>query len=156
MLSFQLRRGIRGRRIIPSEQHRLPMSSMIDVVFLLLVFFVMTFKITSVEGEFAVGGADAQVVDAANLPLRLQLTARSDGQLQSISLNGRQFASLTDLQLELIAMRETETLRDATLTIDADVNLKYQYLIQTLDHVTAYRDLTGTERPLVTSTRFAC
>ena len=42
------------RRTRPHDTIRLQMAAMIDVVFLLLVFFVMTFRIVPVEGDFNV------------------------------------------------------------------------------------------------------
>ena len=41
---------IRNRQ--EAEKQELNMTSMIDIVFLLLVFFVMTFKIVELEGDF--------------------------------------------------------------------------------------------------------
>ena len=42
------------RRDVEQEKHELNMTSMIDIVFLLLIFFVMTFKIVELEGDFSV------------------------------------------------------------------------------------------------------
>ena len=36
------------------KKNQLNMTSMIDIVFLLLVFFVMTFKIVELEGDFSI------------------------------------------------------------------------------------------------------
>ncbi|MDB4394215.1 biopolymer transporter ExbD, partial [Rhodopirellula sp.] len=36
-----------------AQKSGLNMTSMIDVVFLLLIFFVMTFKIVELEGDFS-------------------------------------------------------------------------------------------------------
>jgi len=42
------------RRTPKSEKVELQMTSMIDVVFLLLAFFVITYKTPEVEGDFAI------------------------------------------------------------------------------------------------------
>jgi benzoyl-CoA-dihydrodiol lyase len=60
-------------------KHEVNMTSMIDIVFLLLIFFVMTFKIVELEGDFSVrmplAGTEGGVVDDTDLPLKLRLRA---------------------------------------------------------------------------------
>ena len=64
---------------------------MIDIVFLLLIFFVMTFKIVELEGDFNVrmplAGNDSVAMDPTELPLKLRMRADERGRLTSISLN---------------------------------------------------------------------
>ncbi len=43
-----------------SDRAELQLTSMIDVVFLLLIFFVMTFKIAAQEGDFSISHAVAR------------------------------------------------------------------------------------------------
>ena len=80
---------IRNRR--ESEKSGLNMTSMIDIVFLLLVFFVMTFKIVELEGDFSVrmplAGSSSVQMDPTDLPLKLRLRADADGMLTSMVLN---------------------------------------------------------------------
>ena len=38
----------------PPEEIKLNMTAMIDIVFQLLVFFIMTFKVVALEGDFNV------------------------------------------------------------------------------------------------------
>lgn len=139
--------------------HCLQMSSMIDIVFLLLVFFVMTFRITSQEGDFSLAttAADGNTGEriTINLPLRLKLDATPEGDLLAMNLNGEHVASFDELQTRLIGLAEADALRDVTLTLDCDANLSYQHVIATLDHVTGYRNAAGRLQPLVTTTRFA-
>ena len=49
------------------EELKLNMTAMIDIVFQLLVFFVMTFKVVAMEGDFNIkmplAAADGQSVD---------------------------------------------------------------------------------------------
>lgn len=140
-------------------EQRLPMSSMIDVVFLLLVFFVMTFRVASQEGDFGMQGAEivgsGRAEVTTNLPLQLKLDATPEGELDAITLNGQRVASLHDLQLQLIALNADGALRDVVMTLDCEATLKYQNVITVLDHVTAYRDATGQKKPLIASTKFA-
>lgn len=142
-----------------TADHRLQMSPMIDIVFLLLVFFVMTFRITSQEGDFALQrtevGSNAQATITTNLPLVLKLDATPGGELIAMSLDGKPVASFDDLQARLIDSETNGALQDVVMTLDCDFDLKYESMIAVLDHVTAYRDVVGQLKPLVASTRFA-
>ena len=73
------------------QKNALNMTSMIDIVFLLLVFFVMTFKIVELEGDFSVrmplAGSDSVTMDPTDLPLKLRLMADENGRLTSMLLN---------------------------------------------------------------------
>ena len=74
----------------------LQMTPMIDIVFQLLVFFIMSFKIASVEGDFNIkmplGAPREGVPDPHQLPpIKLKLSANSSGQLTKIQLNQKSF-----------------------------------------------------------------
>ena len=139
--------------------HRLQMSSMIDIVFLLLVFFVMTFRITSQEGDFGLEATEvtgnARAAATTNLPLLLKLDSTPGGDLNAMSLNGERVAGFDELQTRLIDLETDGALQDVVMTLDCDSHLKYENVIAALDHVTAYRDAVGQLKPLVASTRFA-
>ena len=78
------------RREVQSQKNELNMTSMIDIVFLLLIFFVMTFKIVEMEGDFSIRmplAGDGAAADPTDLPLKLRLRADANGSLTSMSLN---------------------------------------------------------------------
>jgi biopolymer transport protein ExbD len=142
-----------------ATDHRLPMSSMIDIVFLLLVFFIMTFRITPQEADFAMQPAEAvgsaSTAVTTNLPLVLKLNATPSGALGTISLNGERVATFDELRSRLIGLETDGALQDVAMTLDCDSHLKYEHVIDALDHVLAYRDAAGQRMPLVASTKFA-
>lgn len=142
-----------------TSDHRLQMSSMIDIVFLLLVFFVMTFRITPQEGDFTMDATEVagsgRTKATTNLPLNLVLDADGKGDLLAMRLNGDRIWSLEELQMRLIGLDADGALKDVVMTLHCASNLKYQNVIAVMDHVTAYRDAVGRRRPLITSTRFA-
>ena len=150
-------RFVRDQSSTDSE-HRLAMSSMIDIVFLLLVFFVMTFQITPQEGDLMIGATEAvgsrQEAIATSLPLRLRLTAAPDGALGGLRLNDAVINGFDELRTRLIALDQDVSLRETAMTLDCDSNLRYEHVIAALDHVTGYRDAAGQLQPLVGSTRF--
>jgi biopolymer transport protein ExbD len=85
-MGFQLKRGQSSDKV---EQQ---MTPMIDVVFQLLAFFIMTFKIVSPEGDFSISMPSAAPQEAApddlNLPpLKIALKADSAGVLQAVIVN---------------------------------------------------------------------
>ncbi|MFN9918015.1 MAG: ExbD/TolR family protein, partial [Pirellulaceae bacterium] len=79
----------------PNTDIQLNLTSMIDVVFLLLIFFIMTFKIAAQEGDFSVKmplqNAGGQPLEPdADLPIKLRLKADASGNLAQIIVNDNQ------------------------------------------------------------------
>lgn len=141
---------IRGRQ--DGEKNQLNMTSMIDVVFLLLIFFVMTFKIVEMEGDFAVRmplASDASsVTDPTDLPLKLRLQSDAAGNLASIQLNdtplGNDPAAFDRLRANVVDIVGTAGPIDGDdgpeIEIDADYNLKYENVIRAFTAVSGYKD----------------
>jgi biopolymer transport protein ExbD len=134
------------------EAHRsqLSMTSMIDIVFLLLVFFVMTFKIVELEGDFSIrmplASQDTQqVVDPTDLPLKLRLRADENGHLTFMSLNeinlGVDFDALRGNVVQLVGTAApVEGDEGPEIEIDTDYNLRYEYIIRSITAVSGYKD----------------
>ncbi len=72
---------IRGKH--SEEKIVVQMTSMIDVTFLLLIFFIMTFKIADQEGDFNIrmpmGNSSQQAAPDLNVPLKVRLRADDSG-----------------------------------------------------------------------------
>ena len=129
------------------EKNELNMTSMIDIVFLLLIFFVMTFKIVEMEGDFSVrmplaGGAAS---DPTDLPLKLRLNANEEGKLTSMAMNeidmGTDFEKLRGNIISLVGVSApVEGDEGPELEIDTDYNLRYEYVIQAITAVSGYKD----------------
>ncbi len=131
------------------EKQELNMTSMIDIVFLLLVFFVMTFKIVEMEGDFSIrmplAGDSNAVTDATDLPLKLRMRATPDGSLMSMSLNeidlGKDFTALRSQVLQLVGTgAPVEGDKGPEIEIDTDYNLRYAYIIQAITSVSGYKN----------------
>lgn len=132
-----------------AEKSGLNMTSMIDVVFLLLIFFVMTFKIVELEGDFSVrmplAGSDSMTMDPTDLPLKLRLQADEDGKLTTMSLNeislGTDFDQLRANVVQLIGTTAPAEGEDGPeIEIDTDYNLRYEYVIRSITAVSGYKD----------------
>ena len=126
----------------------LNMTSMIDIVFLLLIFFVMTFKIVELEGDFSVrmplAGSDSVTMDPTDLPLKLRLRADENGRLTSMSLNeidlGTDFNELRGSVVSLIGTTAPVEGEDGPeIEIDTDYNLRYEYVIRSITAVSGYK-----------------
>lgn len=74
------------------EEIKLNMTAMIDIVFQLLVFFIMTFKVVAMEGDFNIkmplAGESAAEVDEL-LPdlIQVTMTADAEGRPASLEVN---------------------------------------------------------------------
>jgi len=138
---------IRNKQEVTKQE--LSMTSMIDIVFLLLIFFVMTFKIVEMEGDFSVrmplASDSTGMVDDTELPLKLRLQADANGRLTSIAMNevqlGTDFDSLRDTVIGLVGGVQPGESEDGgpEVEIDTDYNLRYEYVIKAITAVSGYK-----------------
>ncbi len=129
------------------DKTELSMTSMIDIVFLLLVFFVMTFKISAQEGDFNIKmpqDGEGQA-DNTQLPLKLRLKADPAGNIQEIVLNdsqsfGTNWEQLRGYIVQLVGDQTGPTDDEGPeVEIDLDYNLQYVHVIEAITSVTGYR-----------------
>jgi biopolymer transport protein ExbD len=148
------------------EKVEVQMTPMIDIVFQLLVFFIMTFKIVSQEGDFNVkmplSAPSEGLPDEDKLPpMKVRLRAASDGQIAQISLNdnnfGVNFDSLRNYIISVVGdARGPGSIQDtAEIELDADFNLRYEHVIQTITAVSGYIDADDNIVKLVEKVKFA-
>lgn len=130
------------------DKTELSMTSMIDIVFLLLVFFVMTFKISAQEGDFNVKmplQGDGAQADNTQLPLKLRLIADNAGNLQQIELNdtqnfGTDWNQVRGTIVQLVGDQAGPSAAEGPeVEIDLDYNLHYVHVIEAITAVTGYR-----------------
>ena len=79
------------------DKIELQMTPMIDVVFLLNIFFLFTFKIILPEGDFNIrmpSAAAARSMEMSEtLPMTLVMRSRPNGELAEMQLAGRPFGT---------------------------------------------------------------
>ncbi len=145
---------------------QLQMTPMIDIVFQLLVFFIMSFKIVAQEGDFnikmplaAAGGAPDE---SLALPLKLYLTADSRGELQlPFVLNEQQFDTFPALTAYVAGYIGNErgpgsVQETAEVELHCDYNLRYEFVVNAIDAVSGEVDpQTGRVNELVQKIKFA-
>lgn len=154
-MKFSTKRG--------TEKAELQLTSMIDVIFLLLIFFVMTFKIAAQEGDFNVkmpiGGGPGSA-DTTNLPIKLRLRANADGDLVDIVVNdsltfGNDWTKLRAYILNVTGGNAPPTPEEGPeVEIDLDYNLRYEHVIGAVTAVTGQR-LGDEVKRLVERIKFA-
>jgi len=135
-----------------SQKIELQMTPMIDIVFQLLVFFIMTFKIVAAEGDFnikmPIGAPREGLPDPNQLPpMKLKLRADSNGTLVKMQLNQKGFergdwGALRGYIIGILGdERGPNSIQDsAEVELDCDYNLKYEHVIDAITAVSGYRD----------------
>jgi biopolymer transport protein ExbD len=132
---------IRARNVPPADRAPSMLTALIDVVFLLLVFFVMTFRIVAPEGDFDVGqtaGAAPVAEEIAlleSLPVRVRLRADAEGRLAGVELGDRRLADLAELRG---AIRALCAAGEPEVVLDCDSGLRFEHTVAALDAVTGY------------------
>lgn len=139
MLRFRLAR--------PDGMARIPMSPLIDITFLLLIFFMLNLKIIAPEGNFdvqlpSVGGSDPGHMPPSTL--HVSLKADDAGELASIRLGTRDLGAgpeaLRRLTTELRRIQATAPAIVASeweVEIDADYELHYEHIVHAISACTA-------------------
>lgn len=137
-------------RGVPKSDDKIPldMTSMIDIVFQLLAFFILTFKVVSLEGDFDIkmpqASAAGPTTPELTVPMNIQLVADANGNLADIRVNDTQsFATFDELHRHVVTTLGSEggpTGEDSTqeATIAADYNLKWAETIAAITAISGY------------------
>ncbi len=154
-----------------SKKVTLEMTPMIDVVFLLLIFFVMTFKIVAPEGDFSMKMLPASPNPTPSLdlppePIRVKLLAEPSGELASIHVGnvsiGKDTEELRRRVLALVMQRGGPALSPALSPASSDVevelapddHLHYAHVISAITAVTGEIQ-NGVIHPICNKVKFA-
>jgi biopolymer transport protein ExbD len=148
------------------DKVEVPMTPMIDIVFQLLVFFIMTFKIVSQEGDFNIkmplAAPSEGLPDPDKLPpMKVRMQAISSGELAQISLNdkvlGTSFKRLHDEIRQVIGddRGPGSVQQTAEIELDCDYNLRYEYVINAVTAVSGYLDTNQNIVKLVEKIKFS-
>ncbi|PHS61081.1 MAG: biopolymer transporter ExbD [Flavobacterium sp.] len=125
------------------------MAPMIDVVFQLLIFFMLTLKIIPIEGDFninmPIGQQATESPDVPMPPIKVRMIANEDGTLAEIQMNQRELGNdhlaFDRLNAEigsLVGNRDNPFVKEIEVEIDADYNLHYRYSIAAVSACTGY------------------
>jgi biopolymer transport protein ExbD len=141
---MKLKKASSGPEKIPID-----MTPMIDCVFQLIIFFMLTLKIRANEGDFNINmPLGAGVGQSAELPpIKVRLEANPDGTLRSVGLgrqslgnDARAFGLLNQEVLGLVGRPGAAFSKDIEVEIDADYELHYQHVVSAMTACTGRLD----------------
>ena len=131
------------------------MAPMIDVVFQLLIFFMLTLNIVEPEGDFNINMPITDSAEPSDDPpvfpdIKVRLVANEDGTLNTIRLgqvdlgNGPNvFAGLNHEILKIIGKPGNPITKDMEVEIESDYNLHYVYTLKAVSACTGRLDSSG-------------
>ena len=147
------------------EQGELQMTPMIDIVFQLLIFFIMTLKIITPEGDFNIrmpAAAPREGLPAPDQlpPITIRLKATGSGGLANIQFGNRSlggdFPRLRQSIIDIVGKDPGPGLLQSTeVELDCDYNLKYEYVVEAITAVSGYRTSDEKVHKLVEKIKFA-
>lgn len=131
---------------------RLPLVPLIDVLFLLLLFFMLNLKIITPEKSFTAnlpgGPPSSATVSAAGLPdIKVGLRSDRDGRLTQLTLGSQNlgndeaaFERLSREILRLIGRPGHPLTRDIEVELDADFETQHRYVVKAISVCTGRFD----------------
>ena len=149
---------VRNVRRHGDEEIELQMTPMIDIVFQLLVFFIMTFKVVSAEGDFNIkmpkaAPSEGEPTDDEPMIAIVEMRADSNGKLTGVKWGGEKmgtgefkgnpFGHLRHMAQEFVhddrGPEFTAKLAESVeVELDCDPQLKYRHVINAITHVSGY------------------
>jgi biopolymer transport protein ExbD len=147
----------------PRDDRSTAMTPMIDVVFQLLAFFVLTFRIVSPEGDFGITMPTvAPSTNTHNMHeenLNVRLVADSAGNLTDVQVNHRSLGpdikALHQYVANFAGIDGPSSLRsELEVKLDFDPQLYYAHAMAAVTAVSAYRDSEGNPAVLVDRVKF--
>lgn len=142
------------------EKVPLDMTPMIDVVFQLMAFFIMTFSVVTAEGDFnikmplAAGGPPVDSIE--NVPVTVRMEADASGQLARLRLGDRDLnGDFGQLRAEVLSLSSGSEDSGVVVELDSDYELDYRYTVDALTAVTGYRNRDGQIIRVLDNVRFA-
>ena len=129
-----------------------PMTPMIDIVFQLLIFFMLNLKIVAPEGNFNINlpitsiGPVTDCFPVAQIKVGLQ--SDRDGNLTQLTLGSKNlgnddaaFERLNKEILQIIGRPGNPLTKDVEVEIDADYEVHYRFVVKAISKCTGRMDL---------------
>jgi biopolymer transport protein ExbD len=144
------------------------LTPMIDVVFQLLAFFLVTFKVAAVEGDFSLKlpARDDGFVNAPPTAIDVRLSAADDGDLRLVAAAGGPvfrgpafgggeanagFSRLARYIADRVAAARAAGQEEPEVRITADDGLRYEHVVDAVAAASVYVDDDG--RPVPSARR---
>ncbi|MBN1395274.1 MAG: biopolymer transporter ExbD [Pirellulales bacterium] len=124
------------------------MTPMIDACFQLIIFFMLSLRVFSPEGDFGItmpiaSTRPSDISPSSSAVVKIRLAAHPNGNLAGITMGDRKLSSFAQLHNQI---REISGLDSggpagaggAEVELDCDYNLKYEYVVDALNAVSGY------------------
>lgn len=158
---MKIRRGTDG----DSGKIEVQMAPMIDVVFQLLIFFMLTLKIIQPEGHFDINmpiGVSKATSELIDQDIKVRLTANEDGSLQQVYFGQNPLGNDSPACFERLNNQVAGLVGaggvfadDIAVEIDAAYNLDYEYTIKAVSSCLGRIDpATGRVQHYVSNIKF--
>jgi biopolymer transport protein ExbD len=126
----------------PDARVEINMTPLIDVVFQLLIFFILSFRIVDQEGDLAIKMPSEHVggesVDHPDLPpLAVRLVAGPAGELAEIRLPSEKLAGTDELRSRVAGI--VANYPELEVDLHCDASLKYEHAVAALTAVSGHR-----------------
>ena len=136
------------------------MTPIIDLIFNLLIFFILTYNFAGPEGDFGVrmsektasASLNSAKIDTPVEPFPIRLRSNPQGDLVDILVGQRSLGpNMRQLHLEArqFVGADLSKAADIEAELDCDPRLRYEYTIQAIDMISGYRDEAGQIQPLI-------
>ncbi len=130
------------------ERIDLNMMPMIDVCFQLLIFFMLTLKILTPEGDFDIkmpiaAPSEGKPEDTIP-PIKVRLVAGTGGKLAQIRMGDRSLKNFKELRDEIIDITGGQggpgtAAESMEVELDCDYALRYEYVVDAITAVSGYK-----------------
>jgi len=147
-----------------TEKIPIDMTPMIDIVFQLMAFFIMTLKVVVQEGDFNIkmpAPSSSQNATPPLLPaIAVRLEATAEGRLSAIYAGEVPLASSDELRDYIISIvgdpsGPNSLAKEQEVELDFDDNIRYEHVIGAVTAITGYRNSEGQVVPLIEKLKFA-
>lgn len=150
------------RRTLPESAVDLNMTAMIDIVFQLLIFFIMTLHIVTPEGDFNIRmplfePSLGEIDVCPTSPLKLTLSAAPDGRLAALRLGDAPVADFDALRARILLLVQVAggpNKADLEVELACDDRLHYDHVVQAITAVSG-RIENGRFQQLIGKLKFA-
>ena len=128
-----------------------PMAPMINIAFLLLIFFMLNLKIVSPEGNFninmPIGAPSAAAAEQNHPDIKVRMVSDRQGNLLQLTLGSKNlgndemaFERLNHEILKIIGRPGNPLAKDIEVEIDADYETQYKYVVKAISKCTGRLD----------------
>ena len=138
------------------------MTPMIDVVFQLITFFMLTLKTVIVEGDFDIrmplGPSAGAASEDPVPPIRVRITSGPNGERAGLSMNGTPLSDYEELRTRVVDLVGTGPGSNADKTeveLDCDPELHYEHVVRAVTAVSGYVAPEGQVVELIKKIKFA-